>query len=188
MTLLVVGLVAFLGIHVLPMMTTTRAAIIARWTAETYKKMFSLVSLAGLILIVLGYVVADPGPRLFAPSATAIRIAPYAMVSVFILLAAANMRGHTRHLLTHPMLFAIIVWSTVHLLANGDLRGTLLFGGFLAYGLIDLASVIGRGAVKAFVPSARFDVIAVGAGIVVALVVMTFHRVLFGVKVVAFGL
>ncbi len=188
MTLLVVGLIVFLGIHVLPMMTTTRAAIVARGTMDTYKKMFSLVSLAGLILIVLGYLVADRDLRLFAPSASAIKIAPYAMVIVFILLAAANMRGHTRHLLKHPMLLAIIVWSTVHLLANGDVRGTVLFGGFLAYALIDLASVISRGAVKAFVPSARFDVIAIGAGIVVALVVMTFHRLLFGVRVVQFGL
>lgn len=188
MTLLFIGLIAFLGIHVLPMMTTTRAAIVARWTETTYKKVFALVSLAGLILIVVGYALADPGPRLFARSASAIRIAPYAMVIVFILLAAANMRGHTRHLLKHPMLLAIIVWSIVHLLANGDLRGTVLFGGLLAYALVDLASATGRGAVKVIVPSVRFDVIAVVAGVVVALVVMTFHRLLFGVKVVPFGL
>ncbi len=188
MTLLIIGLIAFLGIHALPRMTTTRAAIVARWTEKTYKKAFALVSLAGLILIVVGYALADPGPRLFAPSASAIKIAPYAMVLVFILLAAANMRGHTRHLLKHPMLLAIILWSVVHLLANGDMRGTVLFGGFLAYALVDLTSTMGRGTVKVMVPNVRFDVIAVVAGVVVALVVMTFHRLLFGVKVAPFGL
>ena len=44
-----------------------------------------------------------------------------------------------------------------------------------------------RGAVKSFDPMFKHDVIAVVGGIVVALAVMTFHRVLFGVPVVAFG-
>lgn len=188
MTLLIIGLIAFLGIHLVPVMATTRVALVARWGEERYKKMFSMVSLAGLILIIMGYALAEPGRQLFAPSTAAIKIAPYAMVVVFILFAAANMRGHTRHSLKHPMVLAIILWSLVHLFANGDTRGTILFGGFLAYALIDLASVIRRRAVKVVVPSAKFDAIAIVAGTVVALVVMTFHRFLFGVKVVPFGL
>ena len=38
----------------------------------------------------------------------------------FILFAAANMRGHLRRLLQHPMLIGLLIWSSVHLLANGD--------------------------------------------------------------------
>ena len=64
----------------------------------------------------------------------------------------------------------------------------MLFGAFLAYAIVDLASAIGRGAVKSFEPMVKHDVIAVVGGIAVALAVMTFHRVLFGVPVVQFGL
>jgi len=49
-------------------------------------------------------------------------------------------------------------------------------------------SAIQRHAVKMIDPIARYDVIAVVAGIVVALVLMTLHRVLFGVRVVPFGI
>ena len=60
-------------------------------------------------------------------------IAPFAMTLAFILFAAANMRGHLRHALKHPMLLGLLIFSGVHLLANGDLRGTVLFGALLAY-------------------------------------------------------
>ena len=64
----------------------------------------------------------------------------------------------------------------------------MLFGAFFAWALVDLVSVVqpARGP-KAFEPSARQDVIAIVAGIAVALLVMTFHRLLFGVAVVPFS-
>ena len=110
------------------------------------------------------------------------------MTISFILFAAANMRGHMRRTLRHPMLLGLAIWATVHLLANGDRTGTVLFGAFLAYAAIDLVSAIGRGAVKTFVPEAKYDAMAVVGGIGVALVVMTFHRLLFGVPVTAFSI
>jgi uncharacterized membrane protein len=75
----------------------------------------------------------------------------------------------------------------LHLLANGDLRGTVLFGAVLAYALVDLASVARRGPIASFAPRARADVIAVVAGVAITLLVMVFHRVLFGPRVVPFG-
>ena len=110
------------------------------------------------------------------------------MIVVFILLAAANSPSHIRAAIKHPMLIAVLIWSVIHLLANGDLRGTVLFGAFFGYGVVDLFSAVQRHAVKTFEPVARHDVIAVIAGVVVALVLMTFHRVLFGVQVAPFGI
>ena len=109
------------------------------------------------------------------------------MTLSFILFAAANMRGYIRKRLQHPMLLGLIIWATVHLLANGDLRGTVLFGGFVAYAVIDLVSAVGRRAVKSFVPAIKYDYMAVAGGIAVAIAVMYVHRLLFGVRVVPFG-
>ena len=139
------------------------------------------------MLIVAGYAFSGDRVPLFSPVPAARSIAPYAMTLSFILFAAANMRGHLRRILMHPMLLGLLIWSTVHLFANGDRAGTVLFGSFLAFAIVDLVSAIGRGAVKSFEPMVKHDVIAVGGGIVVALVVMTFHRLLFGVPVVSFG-
>ena len=188
MATLVIGLVLFLGVHLVPAMPARRNALFAQWGEKRYKGFFSLISLAGVALIIVGYMLADRGPQLFAPVPAAARIAPYAVAVAFVLFAAANMRGYLRQTLQHPMLIGLIIWSGVHLLANGDLRGTVLFGAFLAYGVVDLASAIGRHAVKSFVPTVRYDVIALVAGVTIALIVMAVHRALFGVRVVPFGL
>jgi uncharacterized membrane protein len=146
------------------------------------------VSAIGLVLIVVGFAIADPNPRVFAPFPAARAIAPYAMTVSFILFASANMRGHLRRTIRHPMLLGLGIWATVHLFANGDLRGTVLFGAFLAFAVLDLASAVGRGAVKTFVPEAKFDAMAVVGGTGVALVVMLLHRFLFGVPATGFSL
>jgi uncharacterized membrane protein len=145
------------------------------------------VSLGGLALIVAGYVRSSPGPQFFPPVPLAVALAPYAMVVAFILFAAANMPTRIRATLKHPMLIGLLIWSGAHLLANGDARGTLLFGAFFGYAIVDLISAIARHAVKSFVPKPRADVISVVAGTVVALLLMIFHRVLFGTAVVSFG-
>jgi len=185
--LLIAGLALFLGTHVLPMIPSLRAALVARWGEPRYKSVFSLISTVGLVLIVAGYAVADDRTRLFVPFPAARALAPFAMVASFILFAAANMRGHLRRIVRHPMLLGLLLWASVHLLANGDRAGTVLFGAFLAYAIVDLASALQRGAVKAFVPLPKHDLIAVAGGAAVALAVMTFHRILFGVPVVPFG-
>jgi uncharacterized membrane protein len=188
MTTLIAGLVLFLGIHLLPTFTTLKGSLTARWGERRYKGLFSLVSFAGLALIIAGYAMAQRGAQLFPPQPVAIAIAPYAVIVAFVLFAAANMPGHLRQILKHPMLIGLLIWSTVHLLANGDLRGTVLFGSFLVYAVVDLASAVHRHTEKTTKAVVRADVVAVVAGIVVALIFMTLHRVLFGVRVVPFGI
>jgi len=188
MTTLIAGLVLFLGIHLVPALPALRGGIAARWGEGRYKGLFSLVSFAGLALIIAGYAMAQRGAQLFPPQPPAIAIAPYAVTVAFILFAAANMPGHIRRILKHPMLIGLLIWSTVHLLANGDIRGTVLFGSFLVYAVVDLASAVHRHAEKTTKAVVRADVVAVVAGIVVALIFMTLHRVLFSVRIVPFGI
>jgi uncharacterized membrane protein len=187
MPLLIAGLVVFLGVHVVPVATAARGRLVLAWGEQRYKLIYSALSVIGLVLIVVGWRNAGPGPQLFAPSPLAIRIAPYVMTLVFILLATSHSPSHIRATVKHPMLLGVILWATVHLFANGDTRGTVLFGALLAYALVDLVSAIRRHAVATFTPRARADVIGIVAGVVVALLVMTFHRVLFGPAVVPFS-
>lgn len=187
MGLLIAGLAVFLGVHLVPMAQPARGRLVTAWGEQRYKLAYSVLAIVGIVLIVLGWRVAGPGPQLFAPSPTAIRLAPYAMIVVFILLASSHSPSHIRATVRHPMLIAVILWAIVHLFASGDARGTLLFGALLAYALVDLASVIQRRAVAVFEPRTRADIIAVVAGTIVALLVMTFHRVLFGPAVVPFS-
>jgi len=109
------------------------------------------------------------------------------MTLAFILLASSHAPAHLRAAVRHPMLIAVMLWSIVHLFANGDTRGTILFAAFLGWALVDLVSVVRRRAVATFEPRWRADLIAIVAGTLIALLVMTFHRVLFGPAVVPFS-
>lgn len=188
MEILILGLFIFLGVHLLPVFSQTRNALYRRYGEKKYKGAFSVASAAGLVLIVVGYARAPSEPRLFAPFAAAMLAAPAIMAVSFILLASANMRTHIRRTLKHPMLIGVGLWAVVHLLANGEARATVLFGAFLAYVAIDLVSAVRRHAAKPFEPVIRQDMMAVGAGIVLALLVMFFHRLLFGAKAVPWGM
>ncbi len=188
MTVLILGLVLFLGIHLLPVLTGVRATLHQRMGEKAYKGMFSVISILGLILIVIGYAYAPSEPRFFSPFPAAIMLAPLAMVISFVLLAAANMRTYIRHTLKHPMLLGIGLWALVHLLANGEVKATLLFGAFLVYVVIDLLSATARHATKSFIPTVRQDMMAISAGLALALLVMMFHRLLFSVRVVHWGI
>lgn len=188
MTTLVVGLALFLGVHLVPSAPPLRLALIAQLGERRYKGAFALAALLGLALIIAGYAASGAQERLFAPTPWARAIAPYAMIPAFVLFAAANMRTHIRRSVHHPMLLGLLIWALVHLFANGEAKGTLLFGAFAAYGVFDLISATERGTTKSFAPEMKHDVIALVAGTVLALIVMASHRVLFGVAAVPFGL
>ena len=187
MTLLIAGLVLFLGIHLLPVLVPAREALAARLGPRGYRGAFSLVSLVGLVLIVVGYMQADPTARLFDPVPAAVRATRWVVPLALILFAASHMRAHLRQWVRHPMVLGVVLWSGVHLLANGELRATVLFGGFLAWSVVDYLSSLARGA-KPFAPAWSHDARAVVGGIVIAAVLMYLHRPLFGVRIVPFGL
>lgn len=188
--ILILGLVLFLGIHIVPMLTGVRNNIVASVGEKPYKLVFSVISALGLVLIVIGYSRAPATPRLFGPFPGAVALAPIFIAISFVLLAAANMKTHIRRAVRHPMLIGLGIWAAVHLLANGSAKGTLLFGAFLAYAAIDIvsATATARHAVKQFTPAAKQDAIAIVAGVLLALLVMVFHHQLFGASVVAWGL
>ena len=108
------------------------------------------------------------------------------MLPVFVLLAAAYVPGHIKARVGNPMLMALKTWALAHLLVNGDLASMLLFGAFLAFGVVDLIAVkrTGRSAVVDK-PRALFDVLAVVVGLVVyGGFIMGLHRALIGVPII----
>ena len=102
-----------------------------------------------------------------------------------VLFASANMKTHIRKTLRHPMLIGLLLWSGVHLLSNGDKAGTILFGSFFAYAIVDLVSAVSRNAVKPFEPAWKYDAMAVAGGVVLAALTIYFHPVIFGTRPVA---
>jgi uncharacterized membrane protein len=180
MRVMIVGLILFLGLHLVPTMQPLRRLLVAKAGVKAYSAIFALGSALGLVLIVAGYWHRPPRVQLFAPYSAARAAAPLLVTIAFVLFASANMKTHIRKWLQHPMLIGLLLWSGVHLLANGDLAGTILFGAFLAYSIVALVSAIQRHTVKPFAPAWKFDAIAVAAGLGAAYLTIRVHPALFG--------
>jgi uncharacterized membrane protein len=143
MTLLILGLVIFLGMHSIAIVAPAwRDAQAARRGERPWKGAYALISLVGFVLLVWGYGLARQAPVvLYTPPAALRHLALLLMLPVFPLLLAAYLPGRIRSATKHPMLLAVKVWATAHLLANGNLADVLLFGGFLAWAVADRISL-----------------------------------------------
>ncbi len=182
MALLLGGLVLFIGIHVAPSFGRLRAALASRLGETGYKVLFSLMSVAGLILVVIGYGRA-PQEQIFVPSQSARTFLPAAMAIAFVLVAIANIPGRIRRLMHHPMMAGILIWASFHLLANGDLASNILFGAFALWAVFAMLSAEYRGKrLGSGQGSLKLDLAGAVAGLLVFAIAFYFHADLFGVS------
>jgi len=187
MTLLIVGLILFLGVHTLTTLRGPRAALIERLGEGGYKGLYSVIAAIGLVLIIWGfgrYRAADD-IQIWSPPAALRPVTFVLMWFAFIALAATySPAGRIKGLLRHPMLVAVKAWALAHLLANGDLGALLLFGAFLAWAVYDRIAVKRRGDPGArSMGLTRGDAIAVGIGTVAFIAMFWLHPLLFGLPI-----
>jgi uncharacterized membrane protein len=147
MTLLIVGIVVFLGVHLLPTFPEVRERLIGALGENGYKALFSILSILGFVLIVWGFARA-PVIQVWSPPYWTRYVAMVVMLPVFILLIAAYMPGQIKAKVKHPFLVAIKTWALAHLIANGDLASIVLFGSFLAYAVLDRIALKRRPAIN----------------------------------------
>lgn len=189
MTYLILGLVIFFAGHLFSAFRSREPGkdIKTKLGAGPYMGLYSLVSIAGFALIVWGYGAARPAPILYTPPAFLAHINLLLMVFAMILLAAAYLpTGHIKKAVKHPMLAAVKIWAFGHLLANGELNSVLLFGSFLAYGVIDRIAVKKRGdngPGPEVAANVMGDIGAVAVGLIAyGAIAFYLHPILFGVQ------
>lgn len=188
MLILIIGLLLFLGVHSFTMFRGPRAAVIGRFGASYYKFLYTAKSLIGLGLIIYGFhrYRLTGLEMVWYPPAFLRPVTFILMWLAFISLAAMSPTpGKIRGLLRHPMLTAVKFWALAHLLANGDLGGMLLFGGFLAWAVADRIAVKKRGDMGAARQAQfnRADAIVLATGTAAYIVMVFLHPYLIGVSV-----
>jgi uncharacterized membrane protein len=196
LSLMILGLALFIGVHTLTTRREVRAQIIATAGEGGYKLGYSLASAAGLALIVWGFAhyratgMIDVWEGWCSPRILTIlkHIAVALMLPAVILVVASYIRGRIYTTLKHPMLAGVKLWAAAHLLANGDLGSILLFASFLAWAVFDRISLkhrVDAGAPPIPVGGPGNDLIAIAVGIVGYLALaFAFHPVVIGVPVI----
>jgi uncharacterized membrane protein len=139
MTLLLLGIVIFLGMHLVRVVAPgLRASVIERQGKGAWMGIYTAISLVGLLLIIYGFGEARAVTgMLYNPPVFLKHISLLLMLLAFICLAAGFLpAGRIAVAVKHPQVLSIKIWALAHLLANGETSSVLLFGSFLAWAVI----------------------------------------------------
>ncbi|MCG5478931.1 NnrU family protein [Sinorhizobium alkalisoli] len=148
MTEFLLALGAFLALHSIPALPAIRERLISHLGGAIYFSLYSAVSIVLLGWVFYAALSVDYVP-LWEPApwqAWATLIA--APIGVFLVLAGlfsinplsisirqGDEPGAVVAITRHPVLSGFALWALGHLIANGDLRSLILFGGFALFAL-----------------------------------------------------
>ncbi len=189
MSMLILGLVLFLGMHSVRIVADgARSAFIARHGAGPWKGLYTVVSLVGFGLIIWGYGQARLEPVvLWGSPLWARHLVGLLMLPAMVLLVAAQVPGNgIKARVHHPQVLAVKTWAFAHLLANNTLADLLLFGGFLLWAVLDFRSARQRDRAAGTVyppgqPARTAGVVVAGLALW-AVFAFGAHQWLFGVR------
>ena len=139
MLYLVLGLVVFLGTHSLRVSGDARRdALRERLGEGRFKVVYSLLSGAGLFLVIYGFGLARETPEVLWTPPAGMRHLTFllTLIAMVLLVATYVPRNSIRARLRHPMVLSVKVWALAHLVANGTLAHLVLFGGFLLWSVL----------------------------------------------------
>jgi uncharacterized membrane protein len=188
MSLLIIGLIIFLGSHSSRIFAEPwRNHMIDRLGEVKWKGLYTIASLIGLVLVVIGYGQARQAPIvLWQPATYLIHISILLNLVAFIFLAGSSPSNNAIRLkLKHPMILGVKVWALAHLLANGTLVDLILFGSFLLWAVLDFRSARKRPIhmPEKAVISTKATITVVVTGIVIwAAFIFGLHQYLIGVS------
>lgn len=188
MALLILGLVVFLGIHSVRIFAPDwRLALIGRMGDGRWKGLYTLVSLAGIVLIVLGYDSAsETADQLFIPPSFSRALILLVMPVALALFVASNFGpGYLKRLVRHPLLIATMLWSAAHIIANGDSASMVMFGAFFVWAILCLFSSAKRGTTLSAKTRVWPDLVSIAVAIIITWGLLAgLHEWLFGVAIV----
>ena len=138
MAWLVLGVLVWSGVHFIPMAARPlRAACIERIGEGPYKGIFALSLVGAIVLMVTGWGRTAPVP-LYTPPGFGATLASPLMLVAFALFAASAVPTNLKRVLRHPQLTGFALWAATHLLANGDRRSLVLFGGLGLWAVVSI--------------------------------------------------
>lgn len=133
MMLLILGVLLWSGAHLFKRMAPgPRAAL-----GASGKGIIAVLLLVSIVLMVIGYGRAD-GAFFWGRHPALVGINNLLMLLAFYLFAVSGAKTALARRIRHPMLASVKVWALAHILVNGDTPSFILFGGLLAWAVVQM--------------------------------------------------
>ena len=181
---LFLGVVVWRGVHLFPSLGRgLRSLLIANFGDTAYKIGFSAVVIASIALMVIGWRMTDP-IAVYEPPAWGGPVATVLMILGFLLFGAAKYPTVIKRFIRHPQLTGMAVWAVAHLIANGDSRSLVLFGGLGIWALLEMPLINAREGewVKSEAPPVGVEFRGVAMSIAIFAVAFLLHPYFSGVS------
>jgi uncharacterized membrane protein len=129
------------AVHLVPALAPgLKQAIVGRLGIGPFKGLFALAIVASLAMIVIGWRGTLP-QALYQPPPWGRPAAIGLMLLSVYLFGAARRPAMIKRVIRHPQLTGMAAWSIAHLLANGDHRSLILFGGLGAWSIVEMLAI-----------------------------------------------
>lgn len=189
MRTLILGLILFLGVHSLRIISDQRRTQLRdRLGEKPFKVLYAVLSLVGFVILCVGFAQSKLDPIvIWTPPVWIKHLVSLLVLLACVLVVAAYVPGnHIKARLGHPMYAGVKIWALAHLLANGLLAEIVLFGAFLIWAVLGFRAGRRRDRLtQAPAPEAngRATLLAVALGVAFfAVFAFYLHQQLFGVR------
>jgi len=182
---LILGVVVWSVVHFYPSVAVSHRNQLSEKFGNGYQAVYALLIIGSIVLMVIGWKNTIPTAVYNPPSWGRHATMLFILVAV-MLFGAANTKTKVREWVRHPMLTGMIVWSIGHLLANGDIRSVILFGGLGVWAIISQFTINKREGTRIMptdTKGMKSLVILLVAGLVLYVILMFLHPYFTGVSV-----
>ena len=188
MKLLIVGVLFWSSVHLYPSVFAERSKAVSERLGKAYNSIYAFCIGFSVLLIVLGWQHTIP-EQVYNNPAWGRPLNMLTMFFAILLLGAGSSKGISRikQYIRYPMLMGVVVWAIGHLLANGDIRSLILFGGMLVWAIALMISNGRRDGTwvkPTEIAGVKREGILLAITIVVYLVLFTTHRFFAGMPLV----
>lgn len=133
MLVLILGVLLWSAAHLFKRIAPAKRADMG----DKAKGPVALGVIAGVVLMVIGYRMAE-GAMFWGRHPATVGINNLLNLFAIYLFAASGMKTWITSKIRHPQLTAIKTWALAHILVNGDVSSLVLFGGLLAWAVVEV--------------------------------------------------
>ena len=193
MTVLILGLVLFLGVHSTRIFADGwRTSMVTKMGPLPWKGLYAVVSIVGFVVLVVGFRMARADTRVLWESPDWMKhVTAVLMIFAFIFFVAAYIPNNWfKYKFHHPQVLSVKIWAVAHLLKVGVAADVVLFGAFLVWAVLSFRAARQRDRVNHTVykpANAIGTTITIAVGLVAwSVFALLLHGPLIGVRALGY--